>query len=68
MSSSTGHLAMSHTVTAVLPTPITSPACLASVPVSTTATALTASSTTSTTVTPRRTGTVFQIGRPSGMS
>ena len=66
--SNTGHFAMSHTVTALLPTPIRSPTCLASPPVRATASALMASSTTRTTVTPTRTGTVFQIGRPSPTS
>ena len=66
--SSTGHLAMSHTLTAVDPTPRSLPACLASPPVKTTATELNASRITITTVTPSRTGTVFQIGRPSSMS
>jgi hypothetical protein len=59
---------MSQIVTALLPTPITSPTCFARPPVRTTATALTVSSTTVTRVTARRSGMVFQIGLPSPTS
>ena len=59
---------MFHTVTAVSPSPIAFPACSASPPVNTTITALISSITPMTAVTPRRTGSVFQIGRPSGTS
>src|SRR3954447_26561929 len=68
MSTSTGHFAMSHTVTAVLPTPSNDPALRARLPVITTATELSASNTTTTSVTTTRTGIVFQIGRPSSTS
>ena len=68
ISSSTGHFAMFHTLTALSPTPITFPTCLARPPVRTTATATTASRTRSTTVVPIRVGSVFQIGRPSSTS
>ena len=68
ISSSTGHLAMSQTVTAVLPIPNSRPRRSARPPVATTATADTASSTMTTTVTPSRMGRVFQTGRPSGTS
>jgi hypothetical protein len=59
---------MFHTVTAVEPSPITSPAARARSPVNTTITALTRSISPTTAVTARRTGSVFQIGRPSGTS
>jgi hypothetical protein len=59
---------MFQTVTAVSPKPIRLPTCSASPPLSVTAIALTAVSTRSTIVRPTRTGSVFQIGRPSGMS
>ena len=45
-----------------------SPTFCASGPVNTTASAVTVSRTSSTTVMPRRTGSFFQIGRPSGTS
>ena len=48
--------------------PTSLPTCAASRPVSTTANAEIASSTPVTTVTPSRTGSFFQIGRPSGTS
>jgi hypothetical protein len=67
-SSSTGHLAMFQTVTAVSLNPSNPPTCLASPPVRVTATALIASKTSSTSVSPTRVGRVFQIGRPSSMS
>ena len=65
---STGHLAMSHVVTAAEPIPSTCPTCRASEPVTTTIVAETASSTMSNRVTPRRNGSVFHAGRPSGTS
>ena len=67
-SSSTGHLAMSQTVTAVLPTPSSQPRRSARPPVATTATAEAASRTMTTMVTPMRMGRVFHTGRPSGTS
>ena len=67
-SRSTGHLAMFQTVTAVLPMPSRSPSFSASPPVSTTAIVEIASSVSSTRVSATRTGSVFQIGRPSSMS
>ena len=66
---STGHFAMFQTCTAVSPTPSTLPDLLGEAagerrpP-----TALMAVSTMSSTVRPTRTGSVFQIGRPSSMS
>ena len=66
--SRTGHLAMSHTVNAVDPSPTRSPTSWARPPVSTTADALIASRTSSTRVRTTRTGSVFQTGRPSSMS
>ena len=65
---STGHLAMSHVVTAAEPMPSTWPTCRASEPVTTTIAAEATSSTMSSTVTPRRSGSVFQAGLPSGTS
>jgi hypothetical protein len=65
---STGHLAMSHAVTAAEPMPSTWPTCWARPPVTTTITAETTSNTMRTTVTPSRIGNVFQAGRPSGTS
>ena len=67
-SSSTGHLAMSQIVTAVLPIPSSLPTWVASPPVTTTATAQIASIASNTTVTPTLTGMVIHIGRPSSMS
>ncbi len=67
-SSSTGHLAMFQICTAVSPTPNTLPACSARPPLSVTPIALTAVSTISSTVSPTRSGSVFQIGRPSSIS
>ena len=66
--SSTGHLAMFQTLTAVLPMPTRSPTFSASPPVRTTAIVEMASSVRSTSVSDTRTGSVFQIGRPSSMS
>jgi hypothetical protein len=68
ISSSTGHLAMSQTMIAVLPIPSSRPTRAARPPVATTATADTASRTMTTTVTPMRMGRVFHTGRPSGTS
>src|SRR3954470_21320425 len=68
ISTSTGHLAMSQAVTAAPPRPTRLPTCLASGPVTTTATAQTASRIRVTIVMPTRTGNVFQIGRPSPTS
>ena len=59
---------MFQTLIAVSLRPITPPTSLASPPVSVTAIALIAVSTISSTVSPTRTGSVFQIGRPSSMS
>jgi hypothetical protein len=59
---------MSHAVTAALPSPINLPTRLASGPVTTTATALAASRSSISNVTPRRSGIVFQTGRPSSTS
>lgn len=64
----TGHLTIDHTVRAVSPIPSAEPALWARVPVKTTIRALTTASTIRTTVRPTRTGRIFQIGRPSGMS
>ena len=68
MISSTGHFAMSQTVTAVEPMPSTWPTWLASPPVTTTMSADATSSTMISTVTPMRTGVIFQNGLPSGTS
>ena len=68
MTSRTGHLAMSHTVTATEPTPSAFPTFCASPPVTTTMTAAATSKTIVTMVTPSRIGAVFQMGRPSGTS
>jgi hypothetical protein len=68
ISSNIGHLAMSQTLTAVLPIPSSRPRRSARPPVATTATADTASRTMTTTVTPIRMGRVFHTGRPSGTS
>jgi hypothetical protein len=68
ITSSTGHLAISQTLTAALPSPSSRPRRSARVPVATTATAEAASRTITTTVTPMRMGRVFQTGRPSGTS
>ena len=57
--SSTGHFAMFQTVTAVSPTPITSPSSFAIPPVMTTPAALMATSTSSATVRPTRSGSVL---------
>ena len=65
---STGHLAIDQTVSAVSPMPSAVPACRARPPVKTTISALATASTISATVTPTRTGSIFQTGRPSGMS
>jgi hypothetical protein len=59
ISSSTGHLARSQTLTAVLPIPSSWPRRSARPPVATTATAEAASRTMTTTVTPMRMGRVF---------
>ena len=59
---------MSQTWTAVSPTPISPPTSLARPPLSVTPIALTAVSTIRSTVSPTRTGSVFQIGRPSSIS
>ena len=66
--SSTGHLAMSQTVTAVSPTPIAEPTCFATGPVSTSAASTSASSTTSTRVTAICSGRSLMIERPSSTS
>ncbi len=50
------------------PAPTSSPTCSATGPLTTTMTALTIMTKTANTVTPSLIGTVFQIGRPSGMS
>src|SRR5919112_4228597 len=65
---STGHLAMLHTVTATPPIPIFSPTTCARSPVNTTITADNTIIKPTTAVTPSRIGSVFQIGRPSGTS
>ncbi len=68
MISSTGHLAMSQAVIAAEPTPSTCPTWRARPPVTTTISADAPSSTMSRRVTPKRSGIVFQTGRPSGTS
>ena len=68
MTSSTGHFAMSQTVTAVDPMPSMFPTFWARAPVTTTMTAAATSKIMVAAVTPSRTGAVFQIGRPSGTS
>jgi hypothetical protein len=67
-SSSTGHLARFQMSTTVSPTPTRLPASLARPPLSVTPIALIAVSTISSTVSPTRSGSVFQTGRPSSMS
>lgn len=67
-STSTGHFAIDHTVSAVSPMPSAVPACRATGPVNTTISALTTARTISTTVTPIRTGSTFHTGLPSGTS
>ena len=66
--SSTGHLAMLHTVTAVDSSPIARPTASAAGPVRTSPTATTAASSTVTSVMRSMTGRSFQIGRPSSIS
>ncbi len=66
MTSSTGHLAMSHVVTSAELAPMTWPTWRAMLPVTTTMRADAASNTTSRRVTPYRSGYVFQAGLPSG--
>ena len=66
--SSTGHLAMSQTVTAVDPMPSGWATAVTIGPVSTMAAATRARSTTMTSVTTSWRGRSFQIGRPSGVS
>ena len=66
--SSTGHLRTPQTTRAVSPAPMRLPTCSATGPLTTTMTALTTMTTTAKRVTPTRIGTVFQRGRPSGMS
>ena len=68
MRASTGHLAMFHAVTATPPRPTSLPTCSDSRPVSTTAKADTDSRIPVMIVTPSRTGSFFQSGRPSGTS
>src|SRR3954464_9799337 len=63
-----GHLAMLQTDTKVDPRPIKLPTFSASGPVKTIASEVIVSRTSRTTVTPRRTGSFFQIGRPSSTS
>jgi hypothetical protein len=65
--SSTGHLAMSQTLTTAEPRPGALPAFCASPPVTTTIPADSTGKTSPTMVTRSRTGAVFQIGRPSAM-
>ena len=64
----TGHLAMSHTVTAASPMPTSLPTCWANPPVSVTAMVTAASMISSTSVVSTRVGTVFHMGRPSPTS
>ena len=61
-------MAMFQAVTAVLPRPTRSPTFSAMPPVRTTAIVEIASRKSSTSVSATRTGSVFQIGRPSSMS
>jgi hypothetical protein len=65
---STGHFARDHTVSAVSPMPSQPPACRARPPVKTTMRALATAISIRTTVTPTRTGSTFHTGRPSGTS
>ncbi len=65
---SPGHFAIDHTVSAASPMPRAEPAARARPPVNTTMSALTTVRTSRTTVTPTRIGSTFQTGRPSGMS
>ena len=67
-SSSTGHLAMSQTCTALPPTPSRLPTWPARPPVITTASALSGEQHDHHRVTASRTGIVIQNGRPSSMS
>jgi hypothetical protein len=66
--SSTGHLAKLHSRSGIDPAPSAVPTASASRPVKTTMTTLTTSITPMRTVTPRRIGSVFHSGRPSGTS
>ena len=66
MTSSTGHLAISHTVSAVEPMPSVLPMRSATEPVTHDDHQPGTRHTTVNTVTASRTGAVFQIGRPSG--
>ena len=64
----TGHLAMSHTVTAASPTPIALPIASATGPETMSATTTSAASSTITSVTTSCSGLSFQNGRPSSRS
>jgi hypothetical protein len=68
MNSITGHFAICHSVTAVLPTPSASPTAVASGPDTTRATAVRATSTMQTKVMKSWSGSFFQKGRPSSTS
>ena len=68
MITSTGHLAMSHVVTAAEPMPSPFPARRARLPVTTTISTDATSSTSMASVIPSRMGYAFQAGRPSGTS
>ncbi len=64
----TGHLTIDQTVRVVPPIPRAVPACRARPPEKTTMSALTQARTIRTTVRARRSGRIFQTGRPSGRS
>lgn len=67
-SSTTGHLAMFHTVTVTSLSPMVDPIDRARSPDRTTATTTSTAITISTTVMPSCSGRSFQIGRPSSIS
>ena len=68
MTISTGHFAMLHTSRPVSPTPSACPTLSASGPLNTTITAASTPRTAIASVIASRSGTVFQIGRPSPIS